>query len=279
VRQRVFLTALGACVLVVVGLIGGSLLTGAGARDARSAPTAGERHAAGQLSLGLREPPPPRGGSVVANVEGRAAVVYRSPRAPRPWRRYLNPTAQDTPLVFLVRKRAAGWLRVLLPSRPNGAEGWLPERGVSLRADRWSIVVSLGAHLLRVRRAGRTVLSAPVGVGRAATPTPAGLYYITELLRQPSAHGTYGPWAFALSAFSPVLTHFGAGEGQVGLHGTNEPAGIGHTVSHGCIRVRNEVIERLARLLPLGTPVRILAPARHAARRGRSPERNRAPAS
>ena len=93
------------------------------------------------------------------------------------------------------------------------------------------------------------------------TPTPSGLYYIAELLRQPNPNGFYGPWAFALSAYSPVLSHFGGGGGQVGIHGTNEPLGIGHTVSHGCIRVRNSVIERLAAILPLGTPVRIVARA------------------
>jgi lipoprotein-anchoring transpeptidase ErfK/SrfK len=52
------------------------------------------------------------------------------------------------------------------------------------------------------------------------------------------------------------------GDGQVGLHGTNDQAGIGRAVSHGCIRVRNTVIERLAALLPLGTPVRIMGGAR-----------------
>lgn len=258
---RAFLIASGACAIVTTGVVGGSLLAAGGVRDSAPAQTVSEgqagasppaRSAAGGLPTGI---------SVVANVRGAEALVYRSRGASRPWRRYANPTAQDTPLVFLVRRRVAGWLRVLLPSRPNRSEGWLLERGVSLRADRYAVLVSLQTHRLRVLREGHVLLSAPAGIGRAATPTPGGLYYITELLRQPDPHGVYGPWAFALSAFSPVLTHFGAGDGQVGLHGTNDPSGIGHTISHGCIRVRNGVIARLARLLPLGTPVRILEPA------------------
>ena len=36
-----------------------------------------------------------------------------------------------------------------------------------------------------VREAGRVLLDVAVGVGRAATPTPSGLYYVAELLRQP----------------------------------------------------------------------------------------------
>jgi L,D-transpeptidase catalytic domain len=42
-----------------------------------------------------------------------------------------------------------------------------------------------------------------------------------------------------------------------GIHGTDEPASIGHSVSHGCVRVRNEDIETLYRMVPVGTPVYI----------------------
>ena len=96
-----------------------------------------------------------------------------------------------------------------------------------------------------------------IGVGRSLTPTPSGLYYTTALLKQPDPKGIYGPYAVALSAHSTVLDEFAGGNGRIGLHGTNEPSGIGSNVSHGCIRVPNSVIRRLARLLPLGTPVRI----------------------
>lgn len=188
-------------------------------------------------------------------------VVYRAPGGRGPSRRYANPTPQRTPLVFLVRARVGGWLRVMLPSRPNGSEGWIRAGGVELRSDPFSVLVDLRSRRLVAREAGRVLLEVPVGVGRAATPTPSGLYYVTELLRQPDPHGLYGPWAFALSAHSSVLSHFGGGDGQVGIHGTDEPLGIGHSVSHGCIRLRNRVIERLAAILPLGTPVRIVAPA------------------
>jgi lipoprotein-anchoring transpeptidase ErfK/SrfK len=92
-------------------------------------------------------------------------------------------------------------------------------------------------------------------VGRAATPTPAGQFYVTELLRPPNARGAYGPYAFTLSAYSNVYQRFGSGDGAVGLHGTNEPRSLGADASHGCVRVSNDVIQRLAATLPLGTPV------------------------
>lgn len=40
-----------------------------------------------------------------------------------------------------------------------------------------------------------------------------------------------------------------------GIHGTDVPSSIGRSASHGCIRVRNEDIEALFQLVPLGTPV------------------------
>jgi lipoprotein-anchoring transpeptidase ErfK/SrfK len=73
----------------------------------------------------------------------------------------------------------------------------------------------------------------------------------------PTANGPYGPYAYGLSGFSNVLTSFGSGDGVIGIHGTNEPWLIGKDVSHGCIRMRNDDIERLAQFLPLGTPVEI----------------------
>ena len=41
------------------------------------------------------------------------------------------------------------------------------------------------------------------------------------------------------------------------IHGTNQPRTIGHAVSHGCVRVRNEDIDRLYEMVPVGTPVYI----------------------
>jgi lipoprotein-anchoring transpeptidase ErfK/SrfK len=39
------------------------------------------------------------------------------------------------------------------------------------------------------------------------------------------------------------------------IHGTNQPKSIGHAVSHGCVRVLNEDIDKLYQMVPVGTPV------------------------
>jgi lipoprotein-anchoring transpeptidase ErfK/SrfK len=166
--------------------------------------------------------------------------------------------APGAPLVFLVLADTGGdRLRVQLPARPGPATGWIERSGATLFSVDWELVVLPAAHQLRVLRAGRVVETDPVGVGRGVTPTPSGRYYITEILQPPDPAGSYGPFAFGLSAYSPTLTEFAGGSGQIGLHGTNDPSGLGHDVSHGCIRVANSVITRLAQQLPLGTPVDI----------------------
>ena len=45
---------------------------------------------------------------------------------------------------------------------------------------------------------------------------------------------------------------------MIGIHGTNQPGRIPGRPSHGCVRIRNREIRRLARLMPIGTPVRML---------------------
>jgi lipoprotein-anchoring transpeptidase ErfK/SrfK len=126
---------------------------------------------------------------------------------------------------------------------------------VRLALDPYRVVVALRAHRVNVYKRNRLVRSERAGVGRSVLPTPSGTYFIVALLKQPNPRGAYGPYAFGLSAYSNVLQSFGGGPGQIGLHGTDNPGGLGTNVSHGCIRIGNAGITRLARMLPLGTRV------------------------
>lgn len=164
---------------------------------------------------------------------------------------------QKLPLVFAVTDHTSrpGWLKVRLPVRPNGSAAWVKRSAVRISATNYRVTVELKRHRIIVKRGRFLVMNKPIGVGRAVSPTPRGRYYLTDLTK--STDPFYGPYAFGLSAYSTVYTSFGSGNGQVGLHGTDAPKGIGTNVSHGCIRMANAVIRRLAKMLPLGTPVRI----------------------
>ena len=106
-----------------------------------------------------------------------------------------------------------------------------------------------------LHRDGRPVFQASIGIGEPRWPTPAGEFYVRVRLRGYD-DPFYGPVAFGTNARSTRVTDWPGG-GFIGIHGTNAPELIPGQISHGCVRLRNEDILRLARLMPLGTPVTI----------------------
>ena len=160
--------------------------------------------------------------------------------------------------VLSARRDSAGrnWLQVRVPKRPNGRTGWVLDEMLSssLYIVRTLLVVDRRALRATLFRSGKKIWSARVGIGKSGTPTPRGQFWIRERLR--GLGGTYGPWAFGTSAYSSLSDW--PGGGVVGIHGTNQPRLIPGRPSHGCIRVRNDKIRRLARLMPIGTPVSII---------------------
>lgn len=171
-------------------------------------------------------------------------------------------TPEGTTNLVLVTGRATdaeglAWVRARLPAPPGGATGWIPRDAVGgyMSVDT-RLAVDRAAQTLTLTRGGRIVMTAPVGVGTAAAPTPAGEFYVRNRLtryRSPA----YGPIAFGTSARSPTLTDWPAG-GFIGIHGTDQPRILPGRVSHGCIRLRNGDILRLAGLMPVGTPLTIV---------------------
>ena len=152
---------------------------------------------------------------------------------------------------------AAGqpWLHIRIPMRPNGRTGWVPADMLGpLKTVTTQLVIDRTVKKARLYKAGRRIWEASVGIGKPGTPTPRGSFYIRERLR--GNGGAYGPWAFGTSAYSSISDW--PNGGVVGIHGTNQPGLIPGRPSHGCVRVRNDKIRTLARLMPIGTPVRVV---------------------
>ena len=151
---------------------------------------------------------------------------------------------------------ADGWIQVVLPTRPNGTTAWVPAASVAITKTDLQIFVDLSARSLLVKKAGAEVLASKIAIGDTVNPTPVGATYLTELIDNNEPAGPYGPYAFGLALHSDTLSEFGGGDGQVGIHGTNQPKLIGQAVSHGCVRLTNADVEKLVGLsLPLGVPV------------------------
>jgi hypothetical protein len=170
-----------------------------------------------------------------------------------------TPEGTTNLVAVLGRKRdAAGhlWVRVRLPILPNGTTGWIPRGALGgYGFVRTHLVVDLERLTATLFRDGRPIFRAPVGVGKPSSPTPSGEFYIRDQVTD-YAGSFYGPLAFGTSARSATLTDWPAG-GFIGIHGTNAPDLVPGRISHGCIRLRNADLVRLARLLPVGTPLTI----------------------
>ncbi len=148
----------------------------------------------------------------------------------------------------------ATWYRISLPGRPNGRTGWIRAESVVLTPMRTEIVVRRGARILEVREGGRLRLRARVVVGAPGMETPLGLFYVTAKFRP--ADPFLGSYAFETSAYSRLSDW--PGGGVVGIHGTPLTHTIGKNASNGCIRVHNSTVLRLRRIVPLGTPVKVV---------------------
>src|SRR3954453_12673976 len=171
-----------------------------------------------------------------------ASAIRSMPAAGRRLGVLRSQTADKLPMVYLALKRTTvdrrAWIQIRVPGRPNGRKGWVPRSALgSFNVVTTQIVISRHAMTLTAYDGGERVFRAPVGVGTAQNPTPAGHFWIQEAFKVQGA-AAYGPFALGTSAFSPTLTDWPGG-GVVGIHGTNEPGLIPGHISHGCVRLRN----------------------------------------
>jgi hypothetical protein len=148
------------------------------------------------------------------------------------------------------------WYRIRLPILPNNSTGWVPADALGdLTVVHTHLYVDQKKLRATLKRDGKTIFTTIVGVGHAYWPTPRGEFYIRDKFTN-FDNAFYGPVAFLTSARSAVLTDWPGG-GFVGVHGTNEPGILPGRVSHGCIRMPNESILKLARLMQVGSPLTI----------------------
>lgn len=170
-------------------------------------------------------------------------------------------TPEGTTNVVLVlgnasRRSGKLWVQVRVPAFPDDAHAWVPRSALGGYVPvRTRLVVNRSQLTATLWRDGRPVFRARVGVGTASTPTPRGDFYVRNRLEKYRSP-FYGPVAFGTSARSSGVSDWPAG-GFVGIHGTNRPDLIPGRVSHGCIRMANPDILRLARLMRVGTPLTV----------------------
>ena len=162
----------------------------------------------------------------------------------------------DVNAFLVVATGPGGWVKALLPVRPNGTAGWFPPEEVDVGQVSDYLLASLSSFKIDHYRDGKLVSSYPIGVGLPNTPTPTGLFYVYGIQTNPGP--PYDPVIVALSAFSPTLLNWPLG-GIVGIHGWSDTSVEGKNVSNGCMRMRPGDASKLSAGLPLGTPVQVIA--------------------
>ena len=135
-----------------------------------------------------------------------------------------------------------------------------PDRSVT-------VIVSDRTKTLQVQDAdGKVIFHAPVTVGSVNDPLPVGEWKVNGVGRNPAFN--YNPDLFwdadpshakaklAPGPNNPVgVVWIDLSKEHYGIHGTPEPSRVGHTESHGCIRLTNWDALRVAGLVKPGTKV------------------------
>jgi lipoprotein-anchoring transpeptidase ErfK/SrfK len=151
------------------------------------------------------------------------------------------------------------WLLVRLPGRPEGRTGWIDQDASTARSvTHWHLVVNTETRRIAAYRDGSKVRVFKVVVGKAATPTPPGEFFVEERVTL-GANEVGAPFALALSARSKVLQEFDGGPGQIAIHGLENVGGVpGTAASHGCLRLATKDLSWVVRHIGPGVPVTIL---------------------
>jgi lipoprotein-anchoring transpeptidase ErfK/SrfK len=127
------------------------------------------------------------------------------------------------------------------------------------------IVIHRGEHRLHLYHGMKPWKTFGVAVGQPSYPTPTGRFEIVVMWRNPWWFPPASPWAQGSSPVppgpgNPLGTRWmGLSSPGVGIHGTPDPASIGYSASHGCIRMLIPQAEWLFQHVVVGTPVFIVS--------------------
>ncbi|MFD7155459.1 L,D-transpeptidase [Kribbella sp. NPDC059898] len=189
-------------------------------------------------------------GGVVVHPRHEAAL-FTSPDADAFGK--IAPT-QFGPTWLPVVDQTDGWVRVLLPSKPNRSTGWLQDTDLDRASSSYLIRVHTSSRTLELFLDNKSLGTWKAGVGAKKTPTPPGRTFLLGSIIDHKRSAS--PIVLPLGAHSPTLDTFGGGPGTVAIHGWPNPHVFGAAISAGCVRVPKAALADLQKV-PLGTLVLI----------------------
>jgi L,D-transpeptidase ErfK/SrfK len=180
-------------------------------------------------------------------------------------------------LIELAREYDLGYNEIIAANKD--VDPWVPQEGIKIIVPtEWilpavpdnEIIINLAElRLYYFYTVGMVnyVTTYPIGIGWQEAVTPEGSFTITARVKDPVwtvpesilQETPERPRIVPPGPENPLGKYWiQLSVDGYGLHGTNRPYGIGRTVSHGCIRLYPEDIERLYRTTHAGIPVRII---------------------
>jgi hypothetical protein len=145
--------------------------------------------------------------------------------------------------------------------RPEGPSGLSRRAGRRASHAGRLVIVRRDVHRLYFYRHGHPIKVFTVATGSRLTPSPRGKFRVVVKYRHPWWYPPQSKWARHRKPTppgpgNPLGTRWmGISSPGVGMHGTPDPASVGYSVSHGCIRLRIRDAEALFRLVRVGTRV------------------------
>ena len=228
-----------------------------------------------RVAIDRSSPPQPPLETVELSVSADASLVGELQVLFTRYENTLPAIARAYNVGFEELKRANPDVDVWLPGEDTPV--YLPTQHILPDAPRQGIVLNVAAMRLYYfvpdeQAPGRLgITTYPIGIGREGWATPTGTAVVTQKARDPvwyppaSVRQEHAALGDPLPSIVPAgpdnpLGRFALALSLPGylIHGTNMPSGVGMRVSHGCVRLYPEDIEKLFARVPTGTPVAIV---------------------
>jgi len=122
----------------------------------------------------------------------------------------------------------------------------------------FKIEVNVSNNILSLFLSGKLVKTYPVATASKDRNTPLGEFKIINRIIEPTWYAPDGVYPYGDPKNIIGTRWMGINEPGYGIHGTSDPSSIGKYVSQGCIRMYNQDVEELFKIVPVGTRVSIV---------------------
>lgn len=147
----------------------------------------------------------------------------------------------DEPKISLVLKLKQQKITLLKLKQP---------RVILLKLKQKMVYVYLGSSLQN---------SYPVAIGKSGWETPTGKFQVIQMLKNPGWTNFQTGELVEPGNSNPLgerwIAFWTDHKDLIGFHGTPDRASVGLAVSHGCVRMYNEDVRELYKMVRIGTPV------------------------